>query len=200
MKIIGLTGGIASGKSTVAAVLRQLGAAVFDADAASREAVSKGSQGLQQVTAAFGSDYLTADGELDRARISQLVFKNKAALRQLEQIIHTYVWRAAEVFLEQARRQKLAAAVLDVPLLIECGWYQQVDAVWLVAVDEKTQIERAKARSGMTEAEVQARIAAQMPLTAKLPYADLVINNNGSLAAVEQTVQNEWQKVVQMEG
>lgn len=98
MKIIGLTGGIASGKSTVADILRRLGAEIFDADAVSREAVAKGSQGLRQVIAAFGAEYLTAGGELDRAKLSRLVFEDKAALKKLESIVHAYVRQEAKVF------------------------------------------------------------------------------------------------------
>lgn len=98
MKTIGLTGGIASGKSTVALILKKLGAHIFDADIASRQAVARGSQGLQQVIDAFGSAYLTVDGDLDRQKIAQLVFENKAALGQLESIIHTYVRREAKNF------------------------------------------------------------------------------------------------------
>lgn len=199
MKTIGLTGGIASGKSTVASILQKLGAHIFDADIASRQAVARGSQGLQQVIDVFGRDYLTVDGDLDRQKIAQLVFANKAALGQLESIVHTYVRSEAKKFLEQCRLQNLSAAVLDVPLLIECGWYKEVDLVWLVAVDEQTQIERAMARSGMSQQEVEVRIAAQMTLAAKCQYADLIIDNSGSLKQTELTVKKEWEKVLQME-
>lgn len=199
MKIIGLTGGIASGKSTVASILQKLGAHIFDADIASRQAVARGSQGLQQVIDVFGRDYLAIDGELDRQKIAQLVFENKAALGQLESIVHTYVRSEAKKFLEQCRRQNFSAAVLDVPLLIECGWYKEVDLVWLVAVDEQTQIDRAMARSGMSQQEVEVRIAAQMTLAAKCQYADLIIDNSGSLKQTELTVKKEWEKVLQME-
>lgn len=199
MKIIGLTGGIASGKSTVAGILRRLGAEIFDADAVSRAAVAKGSQGLRQVIVAFGAEYLTASGELDRGKLSRLVFEDRAALKKLESIVHAYVRQEAKVFLERARQKGLAAVVLDVPLLIEGGWYQDTDMVWLVAVDEKTQIERAMARSGMTEQEVKARIAAQMSLSDKKPYADLILDNSGSLEEIELTVKNAWEKVLQME-
>lgn len=199
MKIIGLTGGIASGKSTVAGILRRLGAEIFDADAVSRAAVAKGSQGLRQVIVAFGAEYLTAAGELDRGKLSRLVFEDRAALKKLESIVHAYVRQEAKVFLERARQKGLAAVVLDVPLLIEGGWYRDTDLVWLVAVDEKTQIERAMARSGMTEQEVKARIAAQMSLSDKKPYADLILDNSGSLEEIELTVKNAWEKVLQME-
>lgn len=199
MKIIGLTGGIASGKSTVAGILRRLGAEIFDADAVSRAAVAKGSQGLRQVIVAFGAEYLTADGELDRGKLSRLVFEDRAALKKLESIVHAYVRQEAKVFLERARQKGLAAVVLDVPLLIEGDWYRDTDLVWLVAVDEKTQIKRAMARSGMTEQEVKARIAAQMSLSDKKPYADLILDNSGSLEEIELTVKNAWEKVLQME-
>lgn len=185
MVIIGLTGGIASGKSTVSAELRKMGVPVFDADAEARSAVNKGSEGLALVVQAFGSGYLTAAGELDRAKVSELVFHDKQALKTLENIIHKIVWQRAESFLQDCREAKQQAAVLDVPLLIETGWHRQVDCVWLVAVSRRQQIERAMLRSGMTEEEVTARIEAQMPLAEKKQYADVVLDNSGSL---EQTI------------
>lgn len=185
MVIIGLTGGIASGKSTVSAELRKMGVPVFDADAEARSAVNKGSEGLALVAQAFGSGYLTAAGELDRAKVSELVFHDKQALKTLENIIHKIVWQRAESFLQDCREAKQQAAVLDVPLLIETGWHKQVDCVWLVAVSRRQQIERAMLRSGMTEEEVTARIEAQMPLAEKKQYADVVLDNSGSL---EQTI------------
>lgn len=185
MVIIGLTGGIASGKSTVSAELRKMGVPVFDADAEARSAVNKGSEGLALIVQAFGSGYLTAAGELDRAKVSELVFHDKQALKTLENVIHKIVWQRAESFLQDCREAKQQAAVLDVPLLIETGWHRQVDCVWLVAVSRRQQIERAMLRSGMTEEEVTARIEAQMPLAEKKQYADVVLDNSGSL---EQTI------------
>lgn len=199
MKIIGLTGGIASGKSTVAAVLRQLDVPVFDADAVSRQAVEKGSEGLRQIVELFGADYLTASGDLDRAKMAKLVFEDKKALKKLENIVHTYVRSESEKFLQQHSKDGCPAVVLDIPLLIEGGWYKEVDRVWLVSVDEKTQIKRAMTRSGMLQHEVEARIAAQMPLAEKLQYADLIIDNSGSSDDTELFVKNAWRKVLQTE-
>lgn len=196
MVIIGLTGGIASGKSTVSAELRKMGVPVFDADAEARSAVNKGSEGLALVAQAFGSGYLTADGELDRAKVSELVFHDKQALKTLENIIHKIVWQRAESFLQDCRETKQQAAVLDVPLLIETGWHKQVDCVWLVAVSRRQQIERAMLRSGMTEEEVTARIEAQMSLAEKKQYADVVLDNSGSLEQTLAAVHKELDKLL----
>ncbi len=196
MKIIGLTGGIASGKSTVSAELRRLGVPVFDADQEAKDAVAKGSEGLALVVQAFGKAYLTADGEMDRAKISALVFSDKQALKTLEAILHKIVWQNAEKFLQQCRQKGVQAAVLDVPLLIETGWHKQADSVWLVAVSREQQIKRAMLRSGMTEDEVAARIAAQMSLEEKKKYADVILDNSGSLEATLAAVHRELAQLV----
>lgn len=196
MKIIGLTGGIASGKSTVSAELRRLGVPVFDADQEAKDAVAKGSEGLALVVQAFGKAYLTADGEMDRAKISALVFSDKQALKTLEAILHKIVWQNVEKFLQQCRQKGVQAAVLDVPLLIETGWHKQADSVWLVAVSREQQIKRAMLRSGMTEDEVAARIAAQMSLEEKKKYADVILDNSGSLEATLAAVHRELAQLV----
>lgn len=196
MITIGLTGGIASGKSTVSAELRRQGVPIFDADQNARDAVAKGSRGLALVAEAFGSEYLTADGELNRPKVSELVFHDKDALKTLEGILHKIVWENAESFLQAQREQGAKLAVLDVPLLIETGWHQQVDKVWLVAVSRQQQIERAMVRSGMTEAEVVARINSQMSLEEKRKYADVVLDNSGSLEQTLAQVQGELKKLL----
>lgn len=196
MKIIGLTGGIASGKSTVATELRKQNVPVFDADEVSRNAVAKGSKGLALVAEAFGAEYLTADGEMDRAKISQLVFSDKEALKTLEGILHKIVWDEAEAFLAEVREQKAKLAVLDVPLLIETKWHERVDLVWLVAVSKEQQIKRAMIRSGMTEEEVKARIAAQMSLEDKKKFADVVLDNSGALEETLEQVHKELGKLL----
>lgn len=196
MIVIGLTGGIASGKSTVAAELRRLGLPVFDADEASRKAVAAGSEGLKLVQQTFGSEYLTSTGELNREKVAALVFRDKEALKKLEAIIHKIVLSEVDCFLQDCRRQGFQAAVLDVPLLIECGWHEKVDVVWLVAVSIEEQIKRAMLRSGMTEADVKRRIAAQMSLEEKKAYAGVVFDNSGELENTLSAVRKEVKKIL----
>lgn len=197
MITIGLTGGIASGKSTVSAELRRLGLPIFDADAEAKLAVAKGSEGLAQVITALGSEYLTAEGELNRAKVAERVFHDKEALKTIEAIIHKIVWARAEQFMQENRSAEKQLAVLDVPLLIECGWHKLVDSVWLVAVSRKQQIERAMLRNGMTADEVEARIAAQMSLAEKKKYADIVLDNSGTL---EETLAAVHKELAQLAG
>lgn len=196
MIVIGLTGGIASGKSTVAAELRRLGLPVFDADEASRQAVAAGSEGLKLVQQTFGSEYLTPTGEMNREKVAALVFRDKEALKKLEAIIHKIVLSEVDCFLQDCRRQGFQAAVLDVPLLIECGWHEKVDVVWLVAVSIEEQIKRAMLRSGMPEADVKRRIAAQMSLEEKKAYAGVVFDNSGELENTLFAVRKEVKKIL----
>lgn len=196
MVVIGLTGGIASGKSTVSAELRRLGLPVFDADEVSRQAVAVGSEGLRLVRQALGDGYLTEAGELDREKVAALVFSDKEALKKLETIIHQIVLQKAELFLATCRQQNYPAAVLDVPLLIECGWHKKVDVVWLVAVSVQEQIKRAMLRSGMAEADVRNRIAAQMSLEAKKQYAGVIFDNSGELQDTLEAVRREVKKIL----
>lgn len=197
MITIGLTGGIASGKSTVSAELRRLGLPIFDADAEAKLAVAKGSDGLRLVIEALGSEYLTETGELNRAKVAERVFHDKEALKNIEAIIHKIVWARAEKFMQENRAADRKLAVLDVPLLIECGWHELVDSVWLVAVSRRQQIERAMLRSGMTADEVEARIAAQMSLAEKKKYADVVLDNSGTL---EDTLAAVHRELAQLSG
>jgi dephospho-CoA kinase len=192
---IGLTGGIASGKSSVTQYLRQLGAPVFDADAASRQAVAQGSPGLEQVLQVLGREYALPDGNLDRAKVAAKVFQDPAAKKKLEAVIHTLVWEAAAEFLRRQEAQGSPVVFLDVPLLIECGWYQKVDRVWLVSLSREEQVRRAMLRDGVSAAQVEARMAAQMSLEAKKKFADLVIDNSGSLGNTKKQVADAWEKL-----
>lgn len=197
MKVIGLTGGIGSGKSTVAQKLSSLGAAVFDADAVARKVIEPGNEGYAKVLAAFGRESIvTDDGTIDRSALAAVVFADKERLRFLETIIHGEVFRAARSFVAGGRQQHLQAVVLDIPLLLECGWQKEVDAVWLVVAHEEQQVKRAVLRSALPEEDIRKRMAAQMPLAAKKALATVIIDNTGSWAATEKQVVAAWEKIV----
>ena len=196
MKIIGLTGGIGSGKTSVAAKLRALGARVFDADEASKNAVLPGTEGFFKVVESFGPQIVDADGKLNRMALAEIVFNDKESLKRLEEIIHSYVWQETDKFLNACREAGERAVILDIPLLSECGWHQKVDEVWLVVLPVEKQIMRTMKRSGMTAEAVQARIAVQMPLDEKKKYATLVIDNSGAWEETEKQVITAWEKAV----
>ena len=196
MKIIGLTGGIGSGKTSVAAKLRALGARVFDADEAAKNAVLPGTEGFFKVVESFGPQIVDADGKLNRMALAEIVFNDKESLKRLEEIIHSYVWQETDKFLNACREAGECAVILDIPLLIECGWHQKVDEVWLVVLPVEKQIMRTMKRSGMTAEAVQARIATQMPLDEKKKYATLVIDNSGAWEETEKQVITAWEKAV----
>lgn len=175
--MLGLTGGIASGKSTVAALLTELGARVICADTLAREVVAPGTEGLAAVVARFGADYRTAEGGLDRARLGRRVFADPEARRDLEAILHPLIRQAfAEAVARVRAEEPDAVVVYDAPLLIEAGADREVDRVIVVQVDEAEQVRRLMARDGLAEAEALARIRAQLPAAERLRHADLVID------------------------
>lgn len=184
MRLVGLTGGIATGKSTFAAALRDLGAPVIDADALARDAVRKGSPALAEVSRVFGPGVIGPDGELDRKGMAAIVFRDPAARARLEGIVHPAV-RAA-VAAETAR---LAAAgrdlaFYDVPLLYERGLDREVDCVVVVHAPREVQLSRLRARDGLSPTEAEARLSAQMPVDEKAARADVVVDNRGDLASL----------------
>lgn len=186
---IGLTGGIASGKSTAARTLKRLGARVIDADEAARRVVEPHSAGLNMVAARFGADMIKADGTLDRLRLGAVVFSDDGALRRLNEILHPLIREELE---RQAREAEQAepngVLVMDVPLLIECGWQDAADEVWLVTAPEGLRVRRIMARDGISEAAARRRIAAQMPDGEKRRHADRVLVNDGDVKKLESEV------------
>lgn len=195
MDLIGLTGGIASGKSTVARMLRDAGIDVIDADALAREVVAKGSEGLALIMARFGADILDPEGELDRAKLGARVFADDEARRDLNRIVHPLVAQRA-----QERAQALAAAgrryvVYDVPLLFENQLHLGMAATLLVAVPEEVQIRRLKERDGLDEEAALARIRAQMPLAEKKALATFVIDNSGPLEETARQLSDVWERI-----
>ena len=195
MKIIGLTGGIACGKSTVSTELRALGAAIVDADALAHEL----SQPYQSIYNAyverFGREIVTVDGTLDRAAIARRVFADPAVRAEVEAIAHPIIRRAAEERLRAARDENKRAAVLDVPLLFEAGWDALADETWVVALPREEQLARLLARdTSMDAGEARARIAAQMPLTEKCARADVVIDNSGTVEEIREYIGKLWKE------
>ncbi|WP_437840879.1 dephospho-CoA kinase [Sorangium sp. So ce1153] len=184
--LFGLTGGLGSGKSTVAARFRAQGLPVIDADALAREAVAKGTEGLDEVVRAFGPEVLLPDGSLDRARVAAVVFADPGKRRQLNAIVHP---RIAAITLERAaalEAQGEPLACYEAALLVENRVVDAFRPLVVVAVPEAVQIARAMARDGATEDEVRARLAAQLPLSSKVAVADYVIENSGDRAATER--------------
>jgi dephospho-CoA kinase len=184
MRLIGLTGGIASGKSTFAAALRQLGAAVIDADQLARESVRPGSPALAAIRGTFGDAVLGPGGELDRKRMAALVFADPEARSRLEGIVHPAVRRAVR---EETIRLASAGETLafyDVPLLFETGLDREVDCVVVVYAPPGLQKARLVARDGVPESEAEARLAAQMPIEEKARRADVLVDNEGDVAAL----------------
>lgn len=195
MLVIGLTGGIATGKSTVSRMLREMGAWVIDADVAAHRAVAPGQPALQAIAEAFGAEMIREDGTLDRGRLAQRVFRDEEALQRLNAIVHPQVRRLMFAELEEARRASERAVVLDVPLLIEGGLYKQVDQVWLVYVDEQEQLRRLMAREGYGKEEAKRRLRAQWPIEQKRAYADVIIDNRGDEQRTRQHVAELWRRI-----
>ena len=189
MRFVGLTGGIGSGKSTVAEMLRARGAVVIDSDALAREVVEPGTLGFDAVQAAFGSEVVTG-GRLDRAALAAIVFADHDRRAALEAIVHPEVARrATEIVAQHVDTDDVV--VLDSPLLIETGRHRDVELVIVVSAEPETQIGRLVAR-GMDEADARARLAAQMPLADKAEVADVVLDNEGTLEELEGQVDRLW--------
>lgn len=203
--VIGLTGGIATGKSTVAQILAEMGAEVIDADRVSHEVVEPGTDGWKRVVESFGEGILRADGSIDRRKLGDLVFRDKALLDKLNSIVHPLVMAKVRERLRQlcgaesaastelpgapdAAREGLRLVVLDVPLLFEAGAEEMVDEVWVVSVDRETQVRRLMERSGYSRAEAELRISSQWPVEEKEKRADVVIDNRGDPESTRRQV------------
>jgi dephospho-CoA kinase len=190
---VGLTGGIASGKSTVSAILRELGAVVIDADQLAREVVARGTTGLTAVVEEFGPGVLTPEGDLDRPALAATVFGDAAARRRLEAIVHPLVRRRiAEL---EAEAPAGALVVHDIPLLAESGRADSFDAVVVVDAPEESQVARMVCDRGWTEDEARARMAAQSTRAARLAMATYVIDNSGTVEELHRQVEELYAKL-----
>lgn len=192
MVTVGLTGGIASGKSTVVAVLRRLGCPIIDADQLARQVVQPGQPALAEIAEAFGAAVLNPDGTLNRKALGAVVFADPAARKRLEAMTHPRIAQLRGAILAILREQGARVVVNDIPLLYETHSEGLYDQVWVVWVDRDTQVGRLMARDGIGREEAERRLAAQMPLDAKRALADVVIDNSGSREDTERQVQSAW--------
>jgi dephospho-CoA kinase len=195
MTVIGVTGNIGSGKSAVCRILAKLGASIIDADELAHQSYKPHSQAWQELINAFGKDILKANEEIDRQKLGQLVFANPAALALLNQIVHPKAYRMAQEKIEDYRHQGAKAIVVEATLLIEAGWTDLVDKVWLVVTPEDVAIQRLRQHEGISKAQILARLEAQMPAEEKMKYADEVISNDGDVPQLEAKVTELWHKL-----
>lgn len=192
MRVFGLTGNIASGKSVVATMLAERGATIIDADVLSREVVEPGTPALEAIASRWGAGVLDESGKLDRAALRRIVFKNDTELGALNDIVHPEVSRRRDAEVEAARERGEAVVVCVIPLLFERRLTDQFDAIILVDAPRSVRLERIVRDRGLNETEAMNMIAAQMPADLKRARADHVIENVGTLEALEHEVDRVW--------
>jgi dephospho-CoA kinase len=196
MIVVGLTGGVATGKSTVATMFKQCGAVVIDADQLARQVVEPGKPAWREIVRTFGKAILNPDRTIDRHALGAIVFHHPAKRRALERIVHPRVAREQARLTKQAARQNPHAVVIyDVPLLFEAGIDKRVDATIVVTADRETQIARLKTRNHLARAEALRRIRSQMPLAEKIQRADHVLNGTLSRPTLRKHVSQLWKNL-----
>jgi dephospho-CoA kinase len=193
MNVLGLTGGIGSGKSMVASMFAQLGADVIDADQLAREVVEPGQPALEEIATAFGQDILLRDGRLDRGKLARIIFADPVARGTLNAITHPRIRERIDAEIT-ARRSRRGVLVVDIPLLYENDRTRAVETVIVVWVDATTQLRRLQERDGLSVEEARQRIAAQMPLDEKRARADVVIDNSGSRENTRRQVEAVYRR------
>ena len=193
MKVIGLTGGIGSGKSTVSQFLAELGAVIIDADKVGHEALQPDTELWHEVVAAFGRQIVTPTGEVDRSKLGEIVFSNSGSLGRLNQIMHPRIYDMVKTQLEDYQRQGVGVVVLEVPLLIEAGWTSLVDEVWVTVASEATVFKRLEEKVGLSRQESLARIRSQLSSVERVKHTDVVINTDCSLDEVKLKVKELWE-------
>jgi dephospho-CoA kinase len=192
MLLVGLTGNIASGKSTVARLFSERGATVIDSDVLARRAVEVGTPAYEEIVKRWGKDVLSSDGNLDRAALRHRVFKSQEELEELNSIVHPEVNRLRQRLVEEARRRGDRVVVCDIPLLFERRLADEFDRIVLVDAPRPTRLERLVRERGLRETEAMDMIAAQMPAELKRARADFVIDNTATLVSLESRVSEVW--------
>jgi dephospho-CoA kinase len=196
--LVGLTGGIATGKSTVNAMLASPSVRVVDADALAREVVEPGTPAYKQIVVEFGKEVLQPDGRLDRARLGEIVFRDATKRKRLEAITHPAIRARFEKIVADLEREGFDGILIwDASLLIESGGTKNMDRVVVVTTDPATQLRRLMERDGCSEEAARARTASQMPLAIKARYGDYVIDNSGSRAQTETRVREVYRSLLE---
>ncbi len=195
MKVIGLTGGIGSGKSTVSRFLAELGAVILNADEVGHEAFKLDTEIWRQVVAAFGKQILTPDGNIDRKKLGNIVFGNPESLSRLNQIMHPRMYDLVKAQLEEYRQQGTKVVILEASLLLEADWTPLVDEIWVTTAPEATVLKRLEQRSGTSQAESLTRIRSQLPSEERVRQADVVINTDCDLAELRSRVKELGQRL-----
>ncbi len=195
MLVIGVTGNIGSGKSTVCQILAKLGAAVIDADKLGHETYKPHNPAWQEIVAAFGKDIVKSDDEVDREKLGQIAFSHPDALARLNQIVHPKAHRLAEERIEACRHQGAKAVALEATLLIEARWTDLVNKIWLVAAPESIVVQRLALSEMRSESQILARLKSQMPAEGKMKYADELIHNDGDINQLEARTTELWHKL-----
>lgn len=195
-QVVGLTGGIAAGKSAVARMLAEEGAPVIDADQLAREVTSPGSAVLLELAASFGPAILTPEGALDRSALGGIVFTDGEARRRLEAITHPAIQAEARRRFDALARSGQRVVVYEAALLCETGRHRELDLLLVVIADEPRRVERLMARSSLSRAEAEARLKSQMPQAEKAALADYLIDNSGTLEQTREQVEQVWRRVL----
>ena len=196
MRIIGLTGGIASGKSTVSRILQSMGAVAIDADAIAHELAEPGAPLYEAYITHWGAGILTPEGTLDRRKIGDIVFADEDERRWLDDVSHPLLCREVQRRLAALRTSDVQTVVLDAPLLFEAGWERLADETWVVVLPRDIQLRRLMARNHYTEEEALSRMESQLSQEEKMRRADVVIDNRGSEAQLEKKVQEAFRRPV----
>lgn len=194
---IGLTGGIASGKSTVLTYFKDKGIPYIDADIVAREVVEPGTKGLEAIVAAFGADVLHGDRTLNREALGAIIFHNEKKRQQLNGCLKEHIQNRIMELTAHYEALHTPVLLYDIPLLIEGEWYTMMDEVWLVYVNESTQIDRLMNRNGFTKEDALARIKSQMRLDDKRTYADVIIDNNGTPLDLKKQLDTIWNERIE---
>jgi len=195
MIIIGLTGGILSGKSTVARMLEELGAYVIDADKVGHECYKPHTEGWDKVVAAFGRDILGSSDEIDRVKLSQVVFEDGDALHKINTIMHPIIRKSIENEIEELKGQGSDVVIIEAPVFVEAGWGDLVDQIWVTAVPEEVAARRFSQRNGLSQQDAARRIKSQLPNEERIKHADRVIDTSRSIEQTKTDVQKLWHEL-----